>query len=876
MADSFGLKIGLEGEKEFKAQLKEIEQSFKVLGSEMNLVSSQFDKNDKSVEGLTARNEVLQKSIVAQKDKIKVLQQALENSAKSFGENDSRTKAWQTKLNNAEAELNKMEREVKENTEAIDKYGDELNDTSKETEKFGNKTKDAGKDAESSGGSFEALGSICAGVGVAIAAAFAAVSAAAIKAGKALIDMTKEGAAYADNILTQSSVTGIATDKLQEFAYAAELVDVSVETLTGSMRKNINAMKQAQSGSATYADAYARLGVSVTNADGSLRDSEEVYWELIEALGNVENETERDALAMTLLGKSAQDLNPLIEAGSDRMKELAEEAHKAGYVLSDDLLNAYGAFDDQLQYLNNGVTAAKNALGTILLPLLTDLAKEGTSLLGEFTRGVQAANGDLSKIGDVIGEVLPKAVNVIMKYVPTILDLIKTVVISIGKAIIDNIDILVDSATEVLMSIVNALISGLPKIVEGALKLIGSLVTAILDNLPTILEAVIKAVGTILDTVAKSLTDILPIVINALIKVADTILKNLPMILQSVLDVIKQLAKAILNALPIIIDALPKIIKGVIDFIIKAIPAIIDAVIDIVNAIVDALPTIIQSIVEALPEIIQAIIDGVLEFIPMILECVINIVMAIIENIPAIIDMLVNALPQIITSIINTLLSNIPKFIQAGFELLVSLIANLPKIIIELVKAMPQIISNMVNGLMNGFGSFVEVGANLLKGIWEGIKSMGSWLWEKVKGWANDFWNGFKSFFGIHSPSKKFMFLGDMMMEGLGKGIIASGKDVVKDARFIKDDLLKEFDEISGDVTPSLPTDYNINTNVPSVVPAVPNTTNNVAVGAAGGAVTIEFHIDNFNNYSSEDIESLTEQVLSTANAFMTRKGMAY
>ena len=61
-----------------------------------------------------------------------------------------------------------------------------------------------------------------------------------------------------------------------------------------------------------------------------------------------------------------------------------------------------------------------------------------------------------------------------------------------------------------------------------------------------------------------------------------------------------------------------------------------------------------------------------------------------------------------------------------------------------------------------------------------------------------------------------------------------------------------------------------------SVVPAVPNTTNNVAVGTAGGAVTIEFHIDNFNNYSSEDIESLTEQVLSTANAFVVRKGVAY
>ena len=59
MADNFGLKIGVEGEKEFKKALADINQSFKVLGSEMKLVSSQFDKNDKSVQALSARNSVL-------------------------------------------------------------------------------------------------------------------------------------------------------------------------------------------------------------------------------------------------------------------------------------------------------------------------------------------------------------------------------------------------------------------------------------------------------------------------------------------------------------------------------------------------------------------------------------------------------------------------------------------------------------------------------------------------------------------------------------------------------------------------------------------------------------------------------------------------
>ena len=106
MADKFGLKIGLEGEKEFKQSLADINSSFKVLGSEMKLVESQFDRNDTSVEALTSRNEVLRKQIDAQKSKIEVLRAALQNATESFGESDKRTKAWQIQLNNAEAALN--------------------------------------------------------------------------------------------------------------------------------------------------------------------------------------------------------------------------------------------------------------------------------------------------------------------------------------------------------------------------------------------------------------------------------------------------------------------------------------------------------------------------------------------------------------------------------------------------------------------------------------------------------------------------------------------------------------------------------------------------------------------------------------------------
>lgn len=136
MADNFGLKIGVEGEKEFKKALADINQSFKVLGSEMKLVSSQFDKNDQSVQALSARNAVLNKEIEAQKSKIETLRAALQNAAESFGENDRRTQNWQIQLNNAEAALNSMERELSDNEQMMEQLSQQETQSADATERL--------------------------------------------------------------------------------------------------------------------------------------------------------------------------------------------------------------------------------------------------------------------------------------------------------------------------------------------------------------------------------------------------------------------------------------------------------------------------------------------------------------------------------------------------------------------------------------------------------------------------------------------------------------------------------------------------------------------------------------------------------------------
>ena len=668
MAENFGLKIGLEGEKEFKSALAEINNSFKVLGSEMKLVESQFDKNDNSVQALTARNEVLEKSIDAQKSKIETLKNALNNASTSFGETDKRTQAWQIKLNEAEAELNKMERELQNNNKQLDTASDEFKDAEKSADKFGDEVEDAGNQSDDSSKKFQALGGVVKGVAAGMAAAMAAVGATIVAIGNKLIDFTKQGAEYADNVLTQSQVTGIATDKLQEYMYAAELVDVSVDTLTGSMAKQIKSMKSAQGGSKSMVEAYEKLGVEIMNADGTLRDSDEVYWEIIAALGSMENETERDALAMTILGKSAQELNPLIEAGADKMEELGKQAREAGYVLSDDLLAAYGNLDDQLQLLNNGATALKNALGTVLLPILTDLASDGVGLLSEFTKGVQDANGDISKITDVIGEILPKAINVVMKYIPQLLDMIAAAVIGIGDAIVDNLDVLIECANKLIQTFLNAILKALPKLTQGAIQIVTTLVKTILANLPQILQAAIQVIVTLAQGLAKALPQLIPAVVNVVIQLVETLIQNMPLILDAALQIIEGLVQGILEALPILIEALPTIILAIVDFILGAIPQIIEVGIQLLTSLVEALPEIIEAIVAAIPQIIDGIINAVIEALPLIIDAGIKLFVSLIQALPDIIIMIVEAIPQIINGIVEALMNNLDKIMELDNE----------------------------------------------------------------------------------------------------------------------------------------------------------------------------------------------------------------
>lgn len=603
MSAEIGPKIKLSGESEFKKQINAVNDQVKTLGTEMKVVEAAFIGQEKSEEALTAKSKVLTETIDKQREKIDLLSKRVQEASDAYGENDSRTLKLQQDLNKATAELYKMENQ-------LDKTTGELKDEAEGADKAGKETKEAGQEAKDSGAGWKALGDTVAAVGAAMAAAAAAAAAAIAGAAKALTDFAVGGAEYADNLLTMASTTGLSTEKLQELQYAADLVDVSVDTITGSMKKNLSAMVKVRDGNDKMAETYKRLGVEVLDANGNLRDDETVYWELINALGQVEDETERDILAMELLGKSATDLNPLIEAGADKMKALGVQAHNAGYVLSDETLDAFGEFDDQLRKLDKGAEAAKNAMGTILLPVLTELAGEGVDLLGQFTNGILDANGDISKMGEVIDEVLPQVLDRIMEYLPEILDLAISIITSIADSLIANIDVIIDAATEIVFSLFDGIMTNLPTIIDAAVQLIITLAQGIIDNLPTIIEGGIGLILAVVKGITEALPELIPASVDAVLTIVETLIDNLDLLIDAALQLIIALAGGLIEALPRLLEKAPEIIVSLAEAIIKAAPKLIDAALQLILKLAEGLASFFFKIRDKGREIVDSVKEG--------------------------------------------------------------------------------------------------------------------------------------------------------------------------------------------------------------------------------------------------------------------------
>lgn len=420
-------RLAVDGEREFKKAMSEVNTTMRTLKSELELVDAQFKGQANTMEALRKKQEILKAQYDQQRESVKALEKAVKDSTEAHVKQggsvdalDKRTLDLTRQLNRAKVAEIEMNDALEENAKYLKKAEESADGCAKSIDGYGKAVKEAADETNGATDGLSEFSDTLAGLKDSVAAGDIGGIVSSLGAMKGLLvggaivsglkevaekiwDVAKAGAAYADDILTMSTVTGLSTDALQEYQYMADLVDVSVETITGSITKLTRNMLQAKDGTGEQAEAFAALGIQITNADGSLRDAQEVWDEVITALGQMSNETERDAYAMVLMGKSAQDLNPLIEAGADKINALRQEAHEAGAVLDEDMLATLGEMQDAFDRLSQQTDAFERILAGTLAPTITDIVNAivgAVQQMGNFIQRVQEAKQAIDELAE--------------------------------------------------------------------------------------------------------------------------------------------------------------------------------------------------------------------------------------------------------------------------------------------------------------------------------------------------------------------------------------------------------------------------------------------------------------------------------------------
>lgn len=318
-------------------QLAKVDKSLKDTQTQLKDVNKLLKFDPHNVELLTQKQDLLKKAVKDTEDKLKEEKKALEQLVAN---NDGSDKA--------KKQQEALRREIEDTTISLEYYQKQLRQTHPQLEAFASASAEVAEKTK-------ILSQTAGAIGVAMLGN-------AVNAGR-----------MADELNTLSRNTGISTDMLQQMNYAQDLVDVSTEQMAGAMKKLTQNM-------GNEADVFGTLGVNIRDANGELRNSEDVFFDTLKALSEIENETERDALAMKVFGKSAMDLSGIIDDGGEALRQYGQEAKEAGLILSEDALASANELNDTIDKLKattqSSLLQAGASLAEVLAPALETIAEK--------------------------------------------------------------------------------------------------------------------------------------------------------------------------------------------------------------------------------------------------------------------------------------------------------------------------------------------------------------------------------------------------------------------------------------------------------------------------------------------------------------------
>ena len=817
MAGSFGGSIKLTGESEYTRALKTITSNLTVMASEMKLVSAQYSSNDKSIEALTSRNNVLNKQIEEGKKKVDVYRSALEdfktqqdkngasimelmikleNEKKKLQELKSSTSAtsdeikaqekvvaslsneladseaqyeknklsinkYQTQLNGAEAEVVKMTKELNSNNELLEKTEKGMDEASDSVDDFKESEKDAGRETIT-------LGDLIKGnlISEGIIAGIKGLASAMKSVASGLVNLGKEA--------------------IKNYADYEQLVG-GVETL----------FKDSSNVVETYANnAYKTAGLSanqymetVTSFSASLLQSLD---------GDTAKVAEVSNMAVTDMADNANKMGTNISMIQSAYQGFA----KQNYTMLDNLKLGYGGTKTEMERLLadaekiSGIKYDIKNLNDVyqaihVIQKEMDISGYSTEQLQDKLKNMSLTEAELTKVAKDMGISYEDA----MKKMKD------------GSLTTKDAQILLGTTAREA----SVTISGSANAMKSAWQ---NLLTGIADdnaNFEVLIGNFVDSIMTFADNIVPRIEIVMDGLVDLILGMADTLL---PKVLDIAVNLVQNLVTGITNNIGNIMTTINQVINTILNALVGMLPQILQAgiqvIVSLITGIAQSLPTLIPQIVEAVVLMVETLIDNIDLIIDAGIQLIIGLADGLIQALPILID----KIPIIIDKLINAIIDNLPKILEMGITLIVKLAEGLIKAIPQLLSKIPQIITSLLNGIKNyfskmisiggdllnkvkegitkGISGMLDVGKNLVQGLWNGINNAKQWVLDKIKGFGKSILNGIKSFFGIHSPSTLFRDeIGSNLALGIGEGFEDEMNNV---SDMMEDAIPKDFD----------------------------------------------------------------------------------
>ena len=599
-----------------------------------------------------------------------------------------------------------------------------------------------------------------------------------------------------NDILKLSSNTGLAASSLAEAAYSAESASVPAEQLGAMLEKS---SKLAAAG---FTDVDTALSATAKTMNAYGLEGEDAMEKVQKVLMQTQN------LGITTvgeLGHSLASVTPTAAAfgvsfeqvgaalsvmtaqgvstaeATTKLKSLFSELGKSGTTAAKNLAKAAEGTEYAGMSFSQMMDSGAD-LSTVLAMLSEQAEKDGVSMLDMFSNvdagnaalSVFSNNGqtfvdDLKEMGtaaDVVGDAYEKVSDTVEFKTNQLQTSLKNLSATAEKAVAGDFKNALDIGNAAIGRMQNALQSGgFAGLAQEALKIGGELTeqiaAGIMDNMPKVADAAVGILHSMTEGIEARLPDLIPVAMNALVTFTGSLRSNVGKIVDAGLELVMALADSLIQNIPVFVQTVPTIVTNIAGLINDNAPKILSCGVQIigklVGGIISALPVIAQNI----PQIIQAIVSVLMAFNWM------NIGKSIITMIKNGVKALTTAVPNALKNIGETAVEWLKAIDWAtlGADLIDLIVIGVQTLATAIPDALLAIGTNAV-GFIQGI-DWLGVGSFLVEGIISGIGGMAEAAVTAIKGVGESILGGFKSFFGISSPSTVMEEQGNFMIDGI-------------------------------------------------------------------------------------------------------------